>query len=302
MVAQGLAVIEGEPPPERLQRTAWMPLVIQNKLANTDDDIARNIEQVLARKYLPYQKLAGTESGAVAVVGSGPSLKKNWRRLLRFDGDIIACNAACQFLLGKGITPKYMMCFDADPLMLEFITPHPEITYLLASRCPPKAFEMLEGCRVSAWHAAGDLHLEKLMRAAHKEAEPMVIGGTAAITRCMVLAQTLGYKTIHLWGADSSFADGETHIRQSTTVERRMYVMGGGRKFETAPWMALQIEDFKVLAPPLRDIYGVRFVVHGDGLLPQIAASMGFEVDWPLALRHFVRVWSWKLKTLWQNL
>lgn len=49
-----------------------------------------------------------------------------------------------------------MMCFDADPLMLEFVTPHPEIIYLMGSRRSPKAFDMLEGCRVVLWHAAGD--------------------------------------------------------------------------------------------------------------------------------------------------
>lgn len=294
-----VAALEGTAP---RANTAWLPLKLLPSLANTDDDIARNIEHALGLSYLSFQQLVGTQSGAVAVVGSGPSLKANWKRLRDFDGDIIACNAACQFLLGKGITPKYMFCFDADPLMLEFITPHRDITYLIASRCPPKAFEMLEGCLISIWHACGDTHIERLLQEAGKFTEPMVVGGTAAITRCMVLAQTMGYKTIHLWGADSSFANGDTHIRQSTTVERRMMVSLGGREFETAPWMAVQVEDFKKLAPALQRQYGVQFVVHGDGLMPQVAASLGFEVDWPLTLSHAGRKMKWKAQTLWQNL
>ena len=281
---------------------SWLPLKLVPSLANTDDDIARNIKHALGIEYLSFQQLLGTKTGAVAVVGSGPSLKANWRKLRDFSGDIIACNAACQFLLAKGITPQYMFCFDADPLMLEFMTPHADITYLLASRCPPKAFELIKGCKLSIWHANGDMHLERLLQEAGKFTEPMVAGGTAAISRGMVLAQTMGYKTIHLWGADSSFASGDTHIRQSTTVERRMLVSVAGREFETAPWMAVQVEDFKKLAPALRDQYGIRFKVHGDGLLPQVAASLGFEVDGSLARKQFVRQWKWNLQNLYRSL
>lgn len=294
-----VAALEGDAPRANV---AWLPLKLESALANTDDDIARNIKHALALDYTPFQQLVGMNKGAVAVVGSGPSLKANWQRLRDFDGDIIACNAACQFLLGKGITPKYMFCFDADPLMLEFMTPHPDITYLLASRCPPKAFELIRGCKLSVWHACGDTHLERLIQEAGKFAEPMVIGGTAAVTRAMVLAQTLGYKTIHLWGADSSFAKGDTHIRQSTTLERRMFVNAGGREFETAPWMARQVEDFKTLAPMLVKLYGIRFVVHGDGLMQQVAAAMDYEVDWPLGMRQKLRKAKWQMMTLWQNL
>jgi len=293
-----VAAIEGVPGPNM----AWMPLKLESKLANTDDDIARNIKHALTLEYTSFQQLVGKSKGAVAVVGSGPSLKANWQKLRAFRGDIIACNAACQFLLGKGITPKYMFCFDADPLMLEFMTPHPDITYLLASRCPPKAFELIAGCKLVIWHAGGDTHLERLLQEAGKFTEPMVSGGTAAITRSMVLAQAMGYMDIHLWGADSSFSNGDTHIRQSTTLERRMFVSAGGREFETAPWMVRQVEDFKVLAPRYRDLFGTRFFVHGDGLMPQVAASLGFGVDGPLARKQFVRQWKWNLANLYRSI
>ena len=293
-----VAAIEGA----KAANVAWMPLKLGSKLANTDDDIARNIAHALTLEYTSFQQLVGKSKGAVAVVGSGPSLKANWRNLRNFKGEIIACNAAYQFLLGKGITPKYMFCFDADPLMLEFMTPHPEITFLLASRCPPKTFELIKGCKLVIWHAGGDMHIERLLQEAGKFTEPMVSGGTAAITRSMVLAQAMGFMEIHLYGADSSFSGEDTHIRQSTTLERRMFISVGGREFETSPWLARQAEDFKLLAPRYRDVFGTRFVVHGDGLLPQLAAALGFEVDGPLARRQFVRQWKWNLTTLYRSL
>ena len=280
----------------------WMPLRIGHGLANTHEDISKNIQSALDRNLPRYMTLVGSEKGTVSVVGSGPSLKRNWHRIPKLGGDIIACNAAYQFLLEKGITPKYMMCFDADPLMLEFMTPHSEVTFLLASRCPPKAFDLIEGCNVVCWHAAGDRDIEHLLQQAGRFDDPMVIGGTSATTRGMLIAQTLGYTDIHMWGADASFEKGETHIRKSTTLERRMFVNMAGRVFETAPWMTQQVKDFEILAPPLRDLYGVKLTVHGDGLLPQAAASMGFSVDWSLAVRQFFRQWKWNAMNLWNTI
>ena len=292
-------VVQAVPAPEDRR---WLPLQIGHGLANTHEDIARNIQSALDRNLPRYTEVAGKERGTVSIVGSGPSLKRNWRNIEKLGGDIIACNAAYQFLLEKGITPKYMMCFDADPLMLEFITPHPEIVFLIASRCPPKAFDMLADCDVVCWHAAGDRDTESLLQKAGRFDDPMVIGGTSATMRGMLIAQTLGYTDVHLWGADASFENGETHIRKSTTNEKRMFINMAGRVFETAPWMTQQVNDFKLLAPALRDFYGVTLTVHGDGLLPQAAASMGFRVDWPLATRQFFRQWKWNAVNLWQTI
>ena len=281
----------------------WLPLRTHSQLANTSEDIARNIESALGRNLRRYMEIAGKQRGTVSIVGSGPSLKRTWQRIEKTGGDIIACNAACQFLLERGIVPKYMMCFDADPLMLEFITAHKDITYLIGSRCPPEAFDMLEGCDIVCWHASGDEHIESILQKHGRFDDPMIPGGSAAVTRGMIIAQTLGYTDVHLWGADSSFEEnGDTHIRKSTTLEKRMLVNCGGRVFETAPWMTVQIQDFKTLAPPLRDNYGVTFTVHGDGLLPQVAASMGFAVDWRLGVKQFLRQWKWNVVNLWQTI
>ena len=280
----------------------WMELKLDPHLANTVEDIDRNIEYALGQNYPGLQALVGTESGAVSIVGSGPSLKGNWQRLRDSDTDIIACNAACQFLLDRGVVPKYMFCFDADPLMLEFITPHPDITYLMASRCPPKAFDLLKDCKVVLWHAKGDEHIEQILQRRGLFNEPMCAGGSAAVTRAMMLAHPLGYRTMHLWGVDSSFAMSDTHIRKSTTDEKQITVMLHNRVFATAPWMCVQAEDFKVLAPTLRDIYGVRLIVHGDGLIPHLARAMLFEVDGESKVRRTLYNVVTKAQRLWAQL
>ena len=281
----------------------WRPLRIHSSLANTVEDISSNIESALGRDYIPFNALLGTKKGAVAVVGSGPSLKTNWQELQDFDGDIVACNAACQFLLEKGIVPTYMMCFDADPLVLEFFTPHPDITYLLGSRVPPKVFDILDGCRVVVWHAAGDTNIQNILEK-NKVMEPMVIGGSAAVTRAMVLVLPIGYSEIHVYGGDSSFANGETHIRKSTTEERRMALKCGNRVFEVAPWMLTQVEDLKKMVPLLTS-QKVKVHLHGDGLLQYVAKELGFRTDYESVVWQYARIFSrdWMHKTtiLWQH-
>ena len=282
---------------------SWQPLVVKGALANTVEHIAGNIESALDRDYIPFNKIIGTKSGAVAVVGSGPSLKKNWQELRDFDGDIIACNSACKFLLEKGIVPQYMMCFDADTLVLEFFTPHPDITYLIASRCVPEVFEILKDCKVVIWHASGDEKVCEILER-RKIMEPMVIGGSAAVTRAMILSMPMGYTDIHLYGADSSFADGDTHITQSTTIERRMAIKCGTRVFEVAPWMTIQVDDLKKLAPLIRRL-GIGLFAHGDGLLQHVARELGFRTDYETVaqqwLREIVRDWKRKTTILWQH-
>lgn len=288
---------------QHAQNIGWCRLHIQGALANTVDDISRNIEHAIGLDYIPFNELIDTKSGAVAIVGSGPSLKKNWHKLKDFKGDIIACNASCQFLLERGIVPQYMMCFDADPLVLEFFTPHKDITYLIASRCVPQVFEMLKDCRIVVWHAAGDERIRNILET-HRIMEPMIIGGSAAVTRAMLLALPIGYREVHLFGGDSSFADGDTHIRKSTTEERRMAVKCNGRVFEVAPWMTIQVEDLKQLAPLLHKL-NIKLHAHGDGLLQHVAKEFGFKTDYENAVqkwvREFVREWKHKTTILWQH-
>ena len=285
-------------------RLAWLPLTMKGVLANSEKDITRNIEHALGLDYIRFNDLLGSKSGAVAIVGSGPSLKANWHELKEFKGDILACNAACQFLLERGITPTYMFCFDADPLVLKFLKPHKDITYLMASRCPPEAFELIKDCKISVWHAAGDERIREILETKQIN-EPMVTGGSAAVTRAMMLALPMGYTNVHVYGGDSSFAEGDTHIGESTTTERRMAVKCNGRVFETAPWMTLQVNDLEKLAPVIR-YCGATMHFHGDGLLQHVARNLGFRTDYDNTVQRWVRSvlhwWLTKAVPVWQTI
>lgn len=281
----------------------WLELELKTGLANTTEQIDGNIERTLQSSYLPFNPLINSCTGAVSIVGSGPSLKETWQDIPKVNGKIIACNASASFLWERGLTPDYAMCFDADKLAEPFFkNPHKDVTYLIASRCHPIVYENLKDRKVIVWHAKGDLNIEKLL-AKHRKMEPMVGGGGAAVTRTMFISQVMGFKRLHLWGADSSYRKGvgDTHIGKSTTEERYLQVMCNNKVFDTTPWMASQAEDFKALVPALQRI-GLKISVHGDGLIPTLAKAMNLDVDGEKRSKQTWREVKWKAKTLWQNL
>lgn len=286
----------------------WERLHLSSKLANTTEDIDRNVESCILRSLPSFTEIVDTKRGAVSVVGSGPSLKENWTKLARLQKSgvpIIACNASFQFLLERGLKPEYFFCFDADPLMLEFMTPVEGVTYLMASRCPPRAFDLIEGQKIYVWNAGGDENIVKILRKhddPSKPEEKIINGGGAAVTRAMSLAETMGFSKIHIWGGDSSFKNGDTHIRKSTTQEKNMFVAVNKRKFEIAPWMATQVNDFKILAPSLAAHHGVKLVVHGDSLLSHVAMTMGIETDHEPRFKQVFRNLKMKSQLFWNAL
>ncbi len=302
MKVSDLPIVVGESSP-------WGRLNIHAKLANTTQDIDRNIESCISRNLPSFaNRLVGTKRGAVSVVGSGPSLKEKWKELARLQKNgvpIIACNAAFQFLLERGVQAEYFFCFDADPLMLEFMTPKEGTTYLLASRCPPKAFDLIEGQDIYVWHTMGDENIIEILKkhdGPDKQEEFVINGGSAAVVRAMVMAQTMGYSKLHIWGGDSSFKNGDTHIRKSTTEERTMFVMVNKRSFEIAPWMAVQVKDFTLLAASLQAHQGVKIIVHGDSLLSHVAMTMGIETDHEPRYKQIARNVKMKGQLFWNAL
>ena len=152
------------------------------------------------------------------------------------------------------------------------------------------------------WHAKGDLNIDAIL-SRHNRMEPMCGGGGAAVTRAMFLVQPMGYRELHLFGADSSYVRGVgyTHIRKSTTEEKHLKIFCNGREFDTTPWMASQAEDFKVLVPSLQRL-GLKIAVHGDGLIPHLARAMNLDVDGEPRAKQILREAHLKAKTLWQNL
>lgn len=242
-----------------------LPLLLRMESCATQEQMHGNVYATFSRGYERLNEYMDTESGEVSICGAGPSLRESYTEL---SGDVIACNSAIGFLLSKGIAPKYAMLWDASELIENFAVPHPEVTYLVASRCHPKVFERLEGCRVIVWHAGGDHDITNVLEGSGVM-EPMVNGGSAAVTRGLYLTHVLGYRKFHLHGADSSYSGELTHVNGSLVPEKKIRVQVKGDVFYTTPEWAAQVEEFKHI---YRDMTqkGSEIEVHGSGLLPTV--------------------------------
>ena len=235
----------------------------------TADEVQANFKATLKRGYTPLNGLLDKYSGTCSLVGAGPSIEDTLGEL---QGDVIAINSAIPYLIERGIVPKWAMLWDAHPLVAKFVVPHPDITYLIASRCHPEVFALLEDCNVVVWHAAGDHDMADWVRDMAPEPYPaMVNGGTAGITRGIYLANCLGYRDMHIFGADSSYSmDGRTHIRGSVVPEKDTMVAIGTQPplfFRTTPEWCQQVNEYKAIYALFTYKGHTNLTCHGQGML-----------------------------------
>ena len=254
-----------------------IPLKLYMEGCATAEEMNANVTATLARGYTPINGFLDSQLGKeCSIVGAAPSINETYTQL---KGDVFSCNSALGFLLSKGVVPRYQMMWDAHPLVATFAIPHPEVTYLVAARCHPSVFERLKDCKVIVWYAAGDHNIAELMVEKDIQ-EPTINGGSAAVTRGMYLAFALGYRTFHVFGADSSYSeDGKTHINGSVVPEKDIQIwvgneIGKKKKFRTTPEWCAQLEEFKVIYQHFHNYCGARIEVYGEGMLPHVARIM----------------------------
>lgn len=245
-----------------------LPLALDMHGCATAEEMGSNISETVKRGYASINDYLFKYEGACSMVGAGPSIKQTWTEL---KGDVCAINSAIGLLIGKGVAPKWAMLWDAAEIVEQFAVPHPDVTYLVASRCHPAVFERLKNCKVVVWHAGGDHNIAELL-AEKKLNEPMIAGGSAGITRCIYLMNSLGYRDMHIFGADSSYSeDGKTHVNGSLVPEKDMQVAIGNNPpfwFRTTPEWCAQVQEYRSIYALFTYRDFAKFKVYGTGMLP----------------------------------
>jgi len=252
-----------------------LPLKLYITGCATEQEMNANVTATIERGYVRFNEYLNIELGRkVHLCGSGPSFRETWKEIPAGD-DILAINSAIGFLIEHGRPPKYAMIWDAAEICEKFATPHPDVTYLIGARCHPKVFERLKGCKVVVWHAGGDHNILEYLRE-HGIEEPLVNGGTAGVTRSLYLAYAIGYREIHVHGADSSYsATGDTHIRGSLVPEKDMQIFVGGKWFRTTPEWCAQVEEIKLIYPIFgMPSMGAKVEVYGEGMFQHVVRIM----------------------------
>jgi hypothetical protein len=99
----------------------------------------------------------------------------------------------------------------------------------------------------------------------------LVPGGGTVGLRAINLAWLSGYKKIHLYGFDSSYAEGSHHAYSQSLNdgEATMDVVLGDKTYTCARWMIRQAMEFQQQFLYLRD-RGVKVIAHGSGLVPDM--------------------------------
>jgi uncharacterized Rossmann fold enzyme len=218
------------------------------------------------------------------IVCGGPSMKSRVdeiRQRQRRGAKVITVNNTLSFLMARGIKPHAHVMLDARPENVEFLKDAPKgVRYLLATQCHPSLFETLADHEVVVWHNFIGEELRKLLEP-YWETHPIVMvpgGGTVGL-RALNLAWLSGYKRVHIYGMDGSYAaDGSHHAypQALNDGERTLDVQCGPKRYRCAYWQVRQCEEFREAYVHLTG-EGVRVWVHGEGLIPDVWRSLRDE-------------------------
>lgn len=239
--------------------------------ANTRVNIKRDLPKLHQRADFGIWK-----GRRLAIVGGGPSLKKTIDELRAFDGDIVVCGSAHDFVVTYGIIPTYAVVCEPNNAPGDRVTdflknPQARTQYFIATCCDPSVFDDLEGYRICMWNNYGGCDDECF------DGEPAVNGGSTVTLRAINLSIALGYHEMHFFGFDSCFEDeNENHAYFSGEADHKAHaenwipvrVREGGREFKTSGvWLAQAIQFQE-----MQRLMGHMFypIIHGDGLIAEI--------------------------------
>lgn len=243
-------------------------------MALPEEVIKQNILDARNRLVSPISNcLDWREGRAVAVVGGGPSLSNHLEELSK-EKFIIACGSVHDFLVKNRINPEYCIVCDPDPIMADYLQlVNFYTTYLIASQCDKKIFDITKGKKRYLWHSIGDKEFNNEMFDGMDDCIP---GGCTVGTRAILCAIGMGYKKLNLYGMDSCL-DGDKHHAyefENPNAEKlgdiyEIKLEHSDRTFRLAGYMMMQVKEFQQILLDYANV--LEFKVIGDGVLAEIS-------------------------------
>lgn len=234
-----------------------------------DDVILRNC-LTNARKVRHWLKSQPAHDRVLAICGSGPSINDDVATIAAMQAtgaEVWALNNCANFLRAHGILADAQVVMDALPETLRAVGPAK--AHYFASQVDPSLFDAVPDAVL--WHATlGDTLIDQQDGFPEHDDDYCLIGSAVSVgNTAMVLAFALGYRTIHLFGYDSSNKGEASHaLHQPWNDGEPMTVITFRDKSYTCSLtMSLQAEAFPMRARVL-EREGCAIVVHGYGLLP----------------------------------
>ena len=235
----------------------------------SDEEILHNV-LVNAKRTKNWAKSLPAHDRTLVICGSGPSFMDElprFRELYEAGADVWALNNCVKFLKMQGIMPDCQVIMDAREATADMIGPARE--HLFASQCHPSCFDVVPNATL--WHATlGNTMVDQQPGFPAHDDEYCLIGSAVTVgNTALVLAFALGYRTIHLFGYDSSHREAKGHlIHQSLNDDDPLTLTRfRDKEYVSSLTMKLQADAFPSRASVLvRE--GVKLFVHGSGLLP----------------------------------
>lgn len=243
-------------------------LRVETTCNTSDKELLKNLEAFKESGIESLKLLPGIDSRPLMICGSGPSLSRYFPAAKEMfpNSPVMALNGAYNALLDMGCVPDYYVQLDARAVNVNFVSrPQDKTSYYLASQCHPDMFRALKGFEVTGFHLNTPTTLKVL------PGQQAYLGGGATVgSTAMGLAALLGYRTIGLFGYDSSYEDGKSHVidQPQNAKQNSLDVWYRGKKYHTSCTMAQQVTEFRPWCATLMEKFpGFDIRLFGDGLL-----------------------------------
>ncbi|RAK51200.1 6-hydroxymethylpterin diphosphokinase MptE-like protein [Phenylobacterium soli] len=298
-------IFHGSPKPAEVT-DGWVPNIWrvggftsfpEIKGVNTSEEQRLANVEVNSKRDLDWFTGFRNEGRSCVIVCGSPSMKDylpEIRAHRRRGARIVSVNNAWRFLHQRGITPDVNVMLDARPQNAEFLNGAPKaMRWMIASQCDPSVFDLAAelGLETVLWHNGYDSGYDRLweMLEPYRDSKPVILvpGGSTVGLRTMWLAAFSGFRTLHMYGIDSSFADDGAHHAYAQALndhDEALEVAMGEKRYLCARWMIRQANEFqgtwrdlKVFAPMPDKIEPVTVHVKGRGLIPDIARKLREE-------------------------
>lgn len=238
-------------------------------LCNVDDEVIYSNILTNARKVKQWVKWEEPHDKVLMICGSGPSIGADIDTIRQMQGEgveVWALNNCANYLAKMGVPVDAQVIMDAQEHNLKAIGPAKK--HLFASQCHPALFDAVPDAIL--WHSThGNERPDEQEGFPEHDDEYSLIGSAVSVgNTAMVLAFAMGYRTIHLFGYDSS-NEGVSHVIHQpwNDGEPMTIVEFNGKKYIASLTMSLQADAFPSRAYVL-EREGCSITVHGYGLLP----------------------------------
>lgn len=239
-------------------------LAMDYRGVNKDDTLRKKIEANVAtniERGLPaadFSRRVGQPP--IAIVGYGPSLAQTWERLRDFAGEIVTVSKAHDYLVERGIQPRYHVDVDVSVSKMYCITkPQAGTTYLMATKMVPDVLDGLKDHTVELFHVPiwGD-----------EDADPRYPRAKLLFDATQTASDIFfqrGHYAQHWFGVDYGMSGGKTYPGEHPgTAHEAMPLDLGGERHTTSTIMVsgLLMAEHLFHTRPMMNV-----TIHGDGLL-----------------------------------